>query len=99
MLMDEIHRSFDAVSVSDQRVHAFREQFHIIGIQVIIFCARLESRRNLLPASNRHWLSWEILSFQLQCSEDVEFSAFAKRTSGLSFKTAYFLKNRHPGHS
>src|SRR5262245_42741415 len=38
-LMDEIQRSFDAVSVSDQRVHAFREQFHIIGIREIIFCA------------------------------------------------------------
>src|SRR5262245_28991434 len=45
MLMDEIQRSFDAVSVSNQRVHAFREQFHIIRIREINFCALFESRR------------------------------------------------------
>ena len=55
--MDEIQQSFDAVSVSDQGVHAFREQFHIIEIREIIFCALFESRRNLLlrqPAIDQH---------------------------------------------
>src|SRR5262245_9529558 len=37
-------------------------------------------------------LRWEILSFQLQGSEGVDFSAFAKRTSGCRLKRPSFLR-------
>src|SRR5262245_10394066 len=37
-------------------------------------------------------LSWEILSFQLQSSEGVDFSAFTQRTSGCRLKWPIFLR-------
>ena len=38
-------------------------------------------------------MRWEILSFQLQGSEGVDFSAIAQRTSGCRLKWPIFLRS------